>query len=352
MLNKDKIVSRELLVPLIEELKAAGKKIGYTSGAFDILHAGHVEYLEIARSKCDFLIVAVNSDASVKSYKNPNRPINPQAARAQVISALGSVDRVFIFDELNNNQNIQILKPDFYFKAGDYSKEKLSSASIVESYGGKVELISFKSGYSSTNVIEKISNEVLDAFCAPLTLKSAEPAPVIFLDRDGTLNEDISYLHEPSKLKLIEGTNEALKILSDAGYLLVMVTNQPGIGLGYFSKEDFYKLTRAFFSAIAPSKAKFAKVYFCPHSESDNCQCRKPGTYLLERAAKEMNIDMANSYMVGDMTSDIQAGINFGIKTVLVGGESAGKDGKYDCKPAHRFESLLEAAKYLSKQKQ
>jgi D-glycero-D-manno-heptose 1,7-bisphosphate phosphatase len=345
---KDKIVSRDSLVSLIPKFKSEGKVVGFSSGAFDLLHAGHAEYLELAKAKCDVLIVGLNSDKSVASYKNPDRPINSEVARSQVLAALSSVDYVFIFDELNNNENIQQLKPDIYIKAGDYSKDKLSSAPIVESYGGRVELINFKSGYSSSAIVDKISNQAIRPFFESGQTAVTDKSPVVFLDRDGTINEEISYLHETEKLKLIPGTVEALKIFSDAGFRIVIVTNQPGIGLGYFTKEDFFKVTRAMFAAISGSGAKISKVYFCPHSESEACLCRKPGTALLERAKSELNIDLEKSYMIGDMTSDIKAGTDFGIKTVLVKTGSAGSDKKFEVKPSFFAENLLEAAKIIT----
>ena len=112
------------------------------------------------------------------------------------------------------------------------------------------------------------------------------------------------------------------------------------------SKEDFFRLTRAFFAAISGSGAKFSKVYFCPHSESEQCECRKPNIGLFKRAVQEMNIDLANSFMIGDMSSDIQAGINFGIRTILVQ-SAAVKESKFTAEPNYRSKNLLEAARLI-----
>ena len=116
-----KIVTRDEIVSLVKEAKAKtkGLLVGYTSGVFDLMHPGHVQYLEDAKKHCDLLIVGVNSDASVKKYKSAVRPIVPAEARMKVLAGLTSVDLIFQFDEVNNNHNIEFIKPDIYLKAGD-----------------------------------------------------------------------------------------------------------------------------------------------------------------------------------------------------------------------------------------
>ena len=107
-------ISREQATRLRDDYRKAGKTVGFTSGVFDLLHAGHVEYLSKSSELVDVLFVGINADSSVKSNKGELRPINPQQQRAEVVSGLRSVAHVFIFDELNNNVNIELLKPDVY----------------------------------------------------------------------------------------------------------------------------------------------------------------------------------------------------------------------------------------------
>jgi len=116
----EKISTRENLSKLIPRLQSEGKRIGFTSGVFDLIHPGHVDYLEQASSLCDILVVAVNSDSSVRTNKGDSRPICSEEARIKVVASFESVDFVFLFDEKNNNTNIEVLKPQFYIKAGDY----------------------------------------------------------------------------------------------------------------------------------------------------------------------------------------------------------------------------------------
>jgi len=342
--SKNKIVARELLSTACAKERAAGKIVGFTSGTFDVLHAGHVQYLEGARAQCDLLIVGLNSDSSVKSYKSPGRPFVPQAERAALVAALGCVDYVFVFDELNNNQNAELLKPSIYFKAGDYSKGKLSSAPIVERHGGKIVILPFKEGNSSSAIISRIQNAGYDATAAMIDLPKGAPRPALFLDRDGTLIEHVEYLHEPEKVKLLQGVVEGLLAFQAAGYALVVVTNQPGIGLGYFSKEQFFAANRELLRLVSSKGIRLDKVYFCPHALSEQCECRKPGTAFVKRAVEELNIDLTKSYFAGDMSSDIECGKRAGCKTILVGTGRGGADGLFAAKADYSFAGLGDAA--------
>ncbi len=143
---------------IIEEKKKEGKKIVFTNGCFDIIHAGHVDYLEKAKSLGDFLVVGLNSDESVKRLKGKERPINSQEERMKVLSALKYVDLVIIFDEDTPERLIKEIKPDVLVKGGDWSIENIVGADFVKSYGGKVYTIDFVYNTSTTKIISKIKN--------------------------------------------------------------------------------------------------------------------------------------------------------------------------------------------------
>jgi D-glycero-D-manno-heptose 1,7-bisphosphate phosphatase len=292
----------------------------------------------------DVLIVGINSDTSVKENKGDLRPICSEQERAQVLAGLGSVDHVFIFSERNNNVNVELIKPSLYIKAGDYSAEQLSSKQIVEKYGGRVELVPFKSGHSTTSVIERIQMSVL---CDAGEKIAHERRPAVFLDRDGTINEHIEYLSEAARFNEIPGAYTAIRRLRDSGFRIVIVTNQPGIGLGYFTKEDFYSVTREMMRQASQQGAAFDKIYFCPHSKADKCACRKPGVYFLKRAEKELNVDLAKSYVIGDMTSDVQLGINAGCQAILVKTGRGGDDLMYQNHPHYIAQDLADAAEWI-----
>ena len=321
-------------------------KIGFTSGTFDILHTGHTEYLAKAKKQCDILIVGVNSDSSVKQYKDPLRPYNTGTDRIKVLSALESVDYVFLFDEKNNNKNIEELRPDIYFKGGDYSNKPLSSAGIVESYGGKVVLIPFEEGFSTTNIIDKIQKTTL---VSQIQQIDYEPKPAVFLDRDGTIIEEFPYIHEKEKVKVIDGTIEALKKIKDNGYRIVVITNQPGIGMGYFTKEQFFEVNSEMLKILSKECVLIDKIYFCPHSKSDGCLCRKPATGMIDKAIKDLNIIVEKSFLFGDMTNDILLGNTIGCKSILVKTGKAGKDGQFEAKPDFVAENLKEGVEWILK---
>jgi len=340
---------REEIAVLCRKLQASGRKIGFTSGVFDLLHPGHVDYLEKSRSLCDALVVGVNSDASVKRYKDELRPICQQQYRAQVVAGLAAVDYVFVFDESNNQRNVELLKPDIYFKAADYSKAKLTSAPLVESWGGRVEIVPRFGDYSSSAVIDRVLNTFLHSKAGSIVRPPLEMRPAVFLDRDGTLNEHIEYLHEPEKFRLLPGTLEALKKLSVAGFRLVVVTNQPGIGLGYYKKEDFFAVNKELLRACGKAGVLIDKIYFCPHSQSENCECRKPKTALLERAAKELNVDLKRSFVIGDMSSDVMLGKNAGCKSVWVRPPGVQADKLFDVTADFNAENLEQAAEWIIK---
>ena len=138
--------------------QAEGLKVGFTNGCFDILHRGHVAYLAQARSWCDRLVVALNTDASVSALKGPTRPVNTLDSRAAVIGALASVDGVTYFGEQTPLELIKRLRPDVLIKGSDYTKAQVVGAAEVESWGGEVRLASFEDGYSTTKTIEKMKN--------------------------------------------------------------------------------------------------------------------------------------------------------------------------------------------------
>jgi rfaE bifunctional protein nucleotidyltransferase chain/domain len=342
-----RVTTREDALRLREEYRHAGKRVGFTSGVFDILHAGHVEYLAQAAELVDVLIVGVNSDSSVRTNKGEHRPIVSEALRAEVVAGLRSVSHAFVFAEHNNNVNIELLKPDLYIKAGDYSADKLTSKHIVESYGGRVEIIPFRDGLSSTSIIDTI---VTASRTSSGPVAQPKKAPAVFVDRDGTINEHIEYLSDPKKFVEIPRSFAALKRLQDNGYRIIIVTNQPGIGLGYFSREDFFAVNREMMRQAAAAGCGIDKIYFCPHSKAENCECRKPEPFFIKRAERELSVDVPNSFVIGDMTSDIQLGKNAGCRSILVQTGRGGDDGMFDGKADFTAKDLFAAAEWIEQQ--
>ena len=151
-----KIKSRREVKSILDRLKAEGKKVVFTNGCFDLLHPGHVRCLEKARSEGDLLVVALNSDDSVKAIKGKGRPIFNEKERCELVSALACVDYVTIFEEETSQQIIQELLPEVLAKGGDWSKDQIVGRQIVESAGGTVISLDFEPGFSTSVIIERI----------------------------------------------------------------------------------------------------------------------------------------------------------------------------------------------------
>ena len=150
------LIKRENLQTLLNRLRSEGKTIVTTNGCFDILHVGHVRYLQKTKTFADIMIVCLNSDVSVKKIKGLTRPINNENDRAEILCALECVDYVVMFDESSPENLLCEIKPDVHTKGADYTLETLPEAKSIIANGGRVEFISFVEGKSTTNVIKKI----------------------------------------------------------------------------------------------------------------------------------------------------------------------------------------------------
>src|SRR6202161_4335142 len=163
-----KIVSQDELVGIAAREKAAGRLVVFTNGCFDLIHPGHVRCLADARSLGDLLVVAVNSDHSVRGNKGPERPLVPQQDRAEVLAALAAVDYVTIFDEPTPRELIARVLPSVLVKGADWAPEQVAGREEVEAAGGRVVSISLAPGYSTTNIVQKIlRNAGANASAAP-----------------------------------------------------------------------------------------------------------------------------------------------------------------------------------------
>ena len=151
-----KVLSQPETVAWVEHLRHDGKTIVFTNGVFDLLHPGHIRYLEDARREGDALVVGVNSDRSVREIKGPSRPITPENERAEVLAALSCVDAVVIFDEVDPQRIIDRLQPDVLAKGADWASDRIIGRQTVEARGGRVVRIPLAEGYSSSAIIKKI----------------------------------------------------------------------------------------------------------------------------------------------------------------------------------------------------
>lgn len=183
----------------------------------------------------------------------------------------------------------------------------------------------------------------------------------VFLDRDGTINEEVNYLSQPNQLRLIDGAAEAVKSLNQAGFKVVVVTNQAGVARGYFSEQAVDEIHGALKKILREKGAQIDAVYYCPHHPTAgvgaykiDCHCRKPKAGMLERAANELRLDLARSFVVGDKISDLEAGYAVRCRNILVrtgyGLESEKEFSGYAWQPEFVADNLLDAARWILQQ--
>lgn len=167
-----------------------------------------------------------------------------------------------------------------------------------------------------------------------------------FIDRDGVITEDLGFVHKVEDLKFVKNAIEGLRLLKD--FKLFIVTNQSGIGRGYFKFEDFLQYNNRVVEELKKSGIKIEKTYVCPHAPDENCGCRKPKTKFLKEAEKEFNISLEKSFVIGDRKSDFEMGRNASCRTihVLTG---HGSNSKNDVNPDYFAEDLMDAAKWILK---
>ncbi len=275
-----------------------------TNGVFDVLHRGHVSYLHRAAELGGSLLIAVNSDASARMLgKGPDRPLNAAEDRAYVLAGLESVALVTFFDTRTPVELIQTVRPDIYVKGGDYDMETLEETRVVRSWGGQSVAIPFVDGFSTTALVQRIRQPA-----QPVLRKAA------FLDRDGVINKDKAYVHRWEDFEFVPGAIEGMQKLQDAGYALVIVTNQSGLARGYYTEAQYQALTEALTQHLAGQGVMLDGVYHCPHHPKGSvpglavdCDCRKPAPGMLLQAARELGLSLPDSLLIGDKPSDIEA---------------------------------------------
>ena len=178
----------------------------------------------------------------------------------------------------------------------------------------------------------------------------------VFLDRDGTINREVDVLRNVKQLRILPGAAKAIKLINKMGYLAVIITNQPVVARGWRTEEELDEIHAILIRRLGRTGAKIDGVYYCPHHPTANikkyrmrCTCRKPGIAMIRRAARQFNIEMKGSYMIGDSTRDVLTGKRAGVKTILVKTGYAGEDGKYNVKPDFVAKNLLAAVKIIGK---
>jgi len=183
--------------------------------------------------------------------------------------------------------------------------------------------------------------------------------PAVFLDRDGTVNEQMGYINHVSRFVLLPGAGQAIRLLNEAGYLAIIVSNQSGVARGYYPVDLVHQVHDKMKTLIKKDGATLDGIYFCPHYPNGKvspyamgCDCRKPGTGLIRKAEADFDIDMENSYVIGDRCSDIEMAHNAGLKSILVKtgygkGDLAYVFPRFPFQPLHVAEDLLDGVKWI-----
>jgi D-glycero-D-manno-heptose 1,7-bisphosphate phosphatase len=177
----------------------------------------------------------------------------------------------------------------------------------------------------------------------------------VFLDRDGTIVEDVGYLNTPLQLQFIPGSIEAIKKLNEAGYKVVVITNQAGVAKGLITEDMLQTIDKTLHKWLLNGDAHLDGLYYCPHHPEHGvypykqaCECRKPHPGLIRKAEKDLNIDLSQSFMIGDKASDIEAGKRAGTKTIFVlSGRGLEEQEKLNGNPDHIAKNLLKAVKWI-----
>ncbi len=224
-------------------------------------------------------------------------------------------------------------------------------------------------GYNSPEYIKDIGTpQRYDRICAEFVSgviarsSFATQQRAVFLDRDGTLVPDRDCLRTVDGLELLPGVAEALHQLNHSGWRTVMVTNQPVVAKGWCTEAELQNIHNKLETLLGREHAFLDRIYFCPHHPEKGfpgeradlkieCNCRKPKTGMIQAAVGDLNIDLKQSWLIGDTTTDLQTAKNAGLKSILVRTGSAGKDGKYDASPSHVFDTLRDAVNFILSQK-
>jgi histidinol-phosphate phosphatase family protein len=222
-------------------------------------------------------------------------------------------------------------------------------------------------GYNSPEFIKDIGtpqryDHVCAQYAAGIVQRSslAVPQPAVFLDRDGTLVPEVSAqgLRSAEELELLPGVAEAIHALNHAGVRAILVTNQPVVAKGFCTEADLRQIHNKLETLLGREHAFLDRIYYCPHHPEKGfpgerpelkiaCACRKPQPGLILQAQRDLNIDLAQSWMIGDTTTDVQTARNAGVKSILVRTGHGGKDGKHAVTPDHAFDTLREAVRFV-----
>ena len=296
---------------LSRKAKEHGKVVVTINGSYDLVHAGHIFAFNEAKKQGDVLIVGLNSDRSVRSYKHGMGPIIDQEGRAILLESLEMIDHIVIFDEPDPIEFIRAIAPDVHCNAASYGKDCVE-AGIVKQVGGRLHMIPDDIGgnmkYSSSNIADRIYE------------RHKPKQKFVIFDRDGVLNVDVGYTHKIDDFVVPKNTVEGIRLFRDAGYKFIIITNQSGMARGMYGRSEFDKFMQNLEQYYESEGIRFESTYHCPHHPkiTGDCDCRKPAAGMFRKAIKEHNIDLEESISIGDSHRDTEAAKKAGIGTTVL----------------------------------
>lgn len=331
-LSRSKVKSFKEINVLLKNLKKARKKVVTLNGSFDLLHAGHIYSIQEAKKQGDCLILGLNSDLSYAKYKDRRGPLTNQTQRAFVLSAVSDVDYIVFFDESTPVKFIEAIRPDIHCNSVEYG-ENCVEANVLNRIGAKLHIISeLKDNdlkFSSSSLIDKIRERYV-----------GDKIKAVFLDRDGVINTDFGYVYKKKDLEFVDNIINLLINLQNKGYVFFVITNQSGIGRGIYTEKEMQVFNNNMQKELRRYDIEIRSIYYCPHHPSSKiskycveCDCRKPGSSLFQKAKKEHNVDMDKSWAIGDKLNDCVAAKKVGLKTILL-------DSKYVTKEDSKSEKI------------
>jgi len=305
--SEEKIKTQEELAGLVQGLRKQDKKIVAVSGSFDFFHLGHIKLFQRAKQRGDVLFVLLNSDKSISAYK-ARPPVMPEHIRARTISCLNFVNYVVLFDELTPVKVLEKIKPDVYCIGPGWGKNCIERK-VIEDNKGEIYVLPRTEAISTSELV----NRVFEHYSKPSN-------KAVFLDRDGTINlNEPKYIYRIEDFKFMPGAVSALKKLSGTDYKIIIVTNQSGIGRGYYTEDDLKKLHQWMLGELKREGVRIDKIYYCPHRPDDKCECRKPGIGMFMKAVDDFSVNLSKSWMVGDHETDIIAARQANIMAIKIG---------------------------------
>ncbi len=316
-------------------------------------------FIDIDFEKMEQYHIANNADVTLLTHPN-GHPFD-----SDLVVEEGGVVKAFDYKSNDRttynyknlvNAGVMIFSPSIFKYLTELRKYNYEKDIIVPLINdGKV--VSYKSSEYAKDMgtperYRRVQEDYNSGICDAKNLANKQKA--IFLDRDGTINEYVGFLRKEEDFKLIPGVSEAIKKINNSGYLAIVVTNQPVIARGEVTEEELEEIHKKMETLLGLDGAYIDDIYYCPHHPDKGfegeipelkieCDCRKPKTGMLEKAAREHNIDLSSSIMIGDSTLDIKMAENAGMQSVLLKTGQKGEDGKYDVSPTLIAEDLNDA---------